>query len=254
VRAKYRDRANRRDVDLLISDLIGRSVAWVVAHGDESIDEVRLDPLLQRRLTGEPLQYIRRRTEFFGHEFYVDDRVLIPRPETELLVEAAMARAPRGARVVDIGTGSGCIAVSLQRARPDLRVVATDVSIGALAVARRNGATALVASDVLAAIRGAFDLIVANPPYIVATEVEQLQTEVRDYEPRVALTPGPRGTEIIERILQQAGNAIVMMEMAMGQESAVRTLAAANRFQVDDVIADLAGIPRVVILSTGGRR
>jgi release factor glutamine methyltransferase len=254
VRAKYRHRANRRDVDLLISDLIGRSVAWVVAHGDESIDEARLDPLLQRRLTGEPLQYIRGRTEFFGHEFYVDDRVLIPRPETELLVEAAMARAPRGARVVDIGTGSGCIAVSLQRARPDLRIVATDVSIGALAVARRNGATALVASDVLAAIRGAFDLIVANPPYIVAAEVEQLQTEVRDHEPRVALTPGPRGTEVIERILQQAGNAIVMMEMAMGQESAVRTLAAANRFHVDDVIADLAGIPRVVILSARGRR
>jgi release factor glutamine methyltransferase len=254
VRAKYRHGANRRDVDLLISDLIGRSVAWVVAHGEESIDEARLDPLLQRRLTGEPLQYIRGRTEFFGHEFYVDDRVLIPRPETELLVEAAMARAPRGARVVDIGTGSGCIAVSLQRARPDLRVVATDVSIGALAVARRNGATALVASDVLAAIRGAFDLIVANPPYIVAAEVEQLQTEVRDHEPRVALTPGPRGTEVIERILQQAGNAMVMMEMAMGQESAVRTLAAANRFHVDDVIADLAGIPRVVILSAGGRR
>jgi release factor glutamine methyltransferase len=254
VRAKYRDGANRRDVDLLISDLIGRSVAWVVAHGDESIDEARLVPLLQRRLTGEPLQYIRGRTEFFGHEFYVDDRVLIPRPETELLVEAAIARAPRGARVVDIGTGSGCIAVSLQRARPDLHVVATDVSIGALAVARRNGATALVASDVLAAIRGAFDLIVANPPYIVAAEVEQLQTEVRDYEPRVALTPGPRGTEIIERILQQAGNAMVMMEMAMGQESAVRRLAGANRFHVDDVIADLAEIPRVVILSRHGRR
>ena len=254
MRAKYRDGANRRDVDLLISDLTGQSVAWVVAHGDESIDEARLEPLLQRRLTGEPLQYIRGRTEFFGHEFYVDDRVLIPRPETELLVEAAIARAPRGASVVDIGTGSGCIAVSLQRARPDLRVVATDVSIGALAVARRNGANALVASDVLAAIRGAFDLIVANPPYIVAAEVEQLQTEVRDYEPRVALTPGPRGTEIIERILQQAGNAMVMMEMAMDQESAVRALAAANRFQVDDVLADLAGIPRVVILSADGRR
>jgi release factor glutamine methyltransferase len=254
VRAKYRDRANRRDVDLLISDLIGRSVAWVVAHGDESIDEARLDPLLRRRLAGEPLQYIRGRTEFFGHEFHVDNRVLIPRPETELLVEAAIARAPRGARVVDIGTGSGSIAVSLQRARPDLRVVATDISIAALAVARRNGATALVASDVLAAIRGAFDLIVANPPYIAGAEFEQLQTEVRDHEPRVALTPGPRGTEIIEKILQQAGDAIVMMEMAIGQESAVRSFAGANRFHVDDVIADLAGIPRVVILSRHGRR
>ena len=254
MRSNYRDRANRRDVDLLISDLIGRSVAWVVAHGDESIDERRLDPLLRRRLAGEPLQYIRGRTEFCGHEFHVDNRVLIPRPETELLVEAAIQRAPRGARVVDIGTGSGCIAVSLQRARPDLRVVATDVSIGALAVARRNGATALVAADVLAATRGTFDLIVANPPYIAGAEFDQLQTEVRDYEPRIALTPGPRGTEIIERILQQAGDAIVMMKMAMGQESAVRRLAGANRFHVDDVIADLAGIPRVVILSRHGRR
>jgi release factor glutamine methyltransferase len=133
-------------------------------------------------------------------------------------------------------------------------VVATDVSIGALAVARRNGATALVATDVLAAIRGAFDVIVANPPYIAAAEMEQLQTEVRDYEPRVALTPGPRGTEIIECILKQAGSALVMLEMAMGQESAVRTLAGANRLHVDDVIADLAGIPRVVILSGHGRR
>jgi release factor glutamine methyltransferase len=253
VRAKFRDRANRRDVDLLISDLIGRPVAWVVAHGDESIDEARLDPLLRRRLAGEPLQYIRGKTEFFGHEFHVDDRVLIPRPETELLVEAAIQRAPRGARVIDIGTGSGCIAVSLRRARPDLRVVATDVSIGALAVARRNGAKTLIAADVLSAIRGDFDLIVTNPPYIAAAEIEQLQTEVRGYEPRVALTPGPHGTEIIERILRQAGEAMVMMEMAMGQESAVRALAAANRFQVDDVIADLAGIPRVVILSAHGR-
>jgi release factor glutamine methyltransferase len=254
VRARYRDSANRRDVDLLLSDLTGRSVAWVIAHGDEPIDAVRLESLVERRLAGEPLQYIRGRTEFFGHELYVDDRVLIPRPETELLVEAAIARAPRGARVIDIGTGSGCIAVSLQRARPDLRVVATDVSIGALAVAKRNGVIALVASDVLAAIRGSFDLIVANPPYIAAAEVEQLQTEVRDHEPRVALTPGKRGTEIIDRILQQAGKAMVMMEIAMGQENAVRALAAANRFDVDQVIDDLAGIPRVVILSAHGRR
>jgi release factor glutamine methyltransferase len=254
VRARYRDSANRRDIDLLLSDLTGRSVAWVIAHGDEPIDAVRLESLVERRLAGEPLQYIRGKTEFFGHELYVDDRVLIPRPETELLVEAAIARAPRGARVIDIGTGSGCIAVSLQRARPDLRVVATDVSIGALAVAKRNGAIALVASDVLAAIRGSFDLIVANPPYIAAAEVEQLQTEVRDFEPRVALTPGRRGTEIIDRILQQAGKAMAMLEIAMGQENAVRALAAANRFDVDQVIDDLAGIPRVVILSAHGRR
>jgi release factor glutamine methyltransferase len=254
VRARCPDSAFRRDVDVLLSDLTGRSVAWVIAHGDEPIDEKRVEPLIRRRLAGEPLQYIRGKTEFFGHELYVDDRVLIPRPETELLVEAAIARAPRGAHVVDIGTGSGCIAVSLQRARPDLRVIATDVSIAALAVAKRNGATTLVTCDVLAAFRGSFDVIVANPPYIAAVEIEQLQTEVRDYEPRLALTPGERGTEMIERILRQAGNAMVIMEVAMGQENAVRALAGANRFDVDKVIDDLAGIPRVVILSAHGRR
>ena len=254
MRARYSDSAFRRDVDVLLSDLTGRSVAWVIAHGDEPIDEKRAEPLIRRRLAGEPLQYIRGKTEFFGHEFYVDNRVLIPRPETELLVEAAIARAPRGAHVVDIGTGSGCIAVSLQRARPDLRVIATDISIAALAVAKRNGANTLVACDVLAAFPGSFDVIVANPPYIAAAEMEHLQTEVRDHEPRLALTPGEQGTEMIERILQQANNSTVMMEVAMGQENAVRALAAANRFDIDQVIDDLAGIPRVVILSAHGRR
>ena len=244
---------NPRDVDVLLSDSLRQPLAYIVAHGDERMDPAPLETLLRRRFNGEPLQYIRRRTEFFGHEFYVDDRVLIPRPETELLVETAIARAPRGARIIDIGTGSGCIAVSLQLARPDLRVVGVDTSVGALAVAKINGATALAASDVLSAFRRDFDLVVANPPYIAAQEMQQLAPEVRDHEPRIALTPGARGTEVIERILAQAKTNVIM-EIAMGQESAIRELAAIYRYDIDAVINDLAGIPRVVVLSARGRR
>ena len=209
---------------------------------------------MQRRLAGEPLQYIRGKTEFFGREFRVDDRVLIPRPETEILVETAIERIDRGARVVDIGTGSGCIAVTLALERPDVCVMATDISVGALAVAAQNanGSVELVGSDLLAAFVEDFDWIVSNPPYIAAAEMQSLATEVRDHEPRRALTPGPAGTEVIARILDQAGRARIILEIAFGQLESVRDLAAAHHFNVDGVRNDLAGIPRVVVLSRHG--
>src|SRR5262245_15297090 len=110
----------RRDADVLLADLLGRSVAYVHAHGELELDDAPFDALMRRRAAGEPLQYIRRRAEFYGREFYVDDRVLIPRPETELLVEQALRRLPNNARVLDVGAGSGCIAVTLKLERPDL--------------------------------------------------------------------------------------------------------------------------------------
>ena len=126
-------------------------------------------------------------------------------------METAVLRAPRGARVVDVGAGSGCVAISLERARTDLNVVAVDVSVAALAVAARNARAhrspvRFAASDILQSLRGAFDVIVSNPPYIAGADIAGLQLEVRDHEPRAALTPGPRGTEIIERIFDAAGN------------------------------------------------
>ena len=122
VRSRHREDAlqrgiNPRDVDLLLSDLLARPLSWLIAHGEEVVDVAAIESLLARRYAGEPLQYIRKRTEFYSREFYVDDRVLIPRPETELLVEAALERAPRNGRVVDIGSGSGCIAITIERER-----------------------------------------------------------------------------------------------------------------------------------------
>jgi release factor glutamine methyltransferase len=264
VRARYRESAlrrgvNPRDVDLLLGDLLDEPLPFLIAHGDTPIDPEPLRALLERRFAGEPLQYIRRRTEFFSRQFYVDDRVLIPRPETEVLVETAIDQARLGARVIDIGTGSGCIAVSLALERPDLRVVAIDCSVDALAVAARNrralGARVdLAASDLLDAIDADFDLVVTNPPYIAEAEVERLAPEVRVHEPRLALTPGPRGTEIIERILGQTRGLPVIMEVGFGQEAAIREVAARHDYEVVRFVPDLAGIARVVVLSAHGRK
>jgi release factor glutamine methyltransferase len=251
---------NPRDLDVLLADTLGRSMAWLFAHGDEEVDEARFEERVRRRLGGEPLQYIRGMCHFYGRELSVDERVLIPRPETELLVEQALLRLAPGSRVLDVGTGSGCIAVSLALERADLRVSAVDASVAALAVAKRNrdalGArVALAASDVLSAVRGAFDLVVSNPPYIPAADVETLAPEVRDHEPRRALTPGPRGTEVIERLLAEAHGVTgrVMFEIGYGQADEVRALAAAHRWTIADVLDDLAGIARVVVLSAHGR-
>jgi release factor glutamine methyltransferase len=267
VRARLREDAlergiNPRDVDLLLTDLLGKPASFLFANGNALIDPTPLHDQLARRYAGEPLQYIRGHTEFFGRDFLVDDRVLIPRPETELLVEAALERAPRNARVIDIGAGSGCIAISLECERSDLRVLSVDRSVEALAVAATNRArlasrVALAASDLLQSVSGTFDLIVTNPPYVRQSEYEELAVEVRIHEPRMALTPGPGGTEIIERILDQAHarlayDGLVIMEVGYGQEEEIRSLAAAKRYHVEDFLPDLAGIPRVVILSADG--
>jgi len=253
LRARLRARVdNPRDVDVLLADVSGRTPAWLFAHGEYEMDPAPVEALVQRRIDGEPLQYIRGRAEFFGREFFVDDRVLIPRPETELLVEAAIAQAPLGARVLDVGSGSGCIAISLERERPDLKVSSIDVAVSALAVASRNARehdarVRFAASDAFEAIRGKFDLIVSNPPYIPIADYEQLAVEVRDHEPRGALTPGPLGTEMIERILDAGRAPVVMLEIGFGQLDDVREVA--GGYEITDVINDLAGIERVVVLS-----
>jgi release factor glutamine methyltransferase len=264
VRFHYREDAlqrgiNPRDVDLLLSDLLGRPLSWLLAYGETPVDPAPLEALLARRYAGEPLQFIRGRTEFYSREFQVDERVLIPRPETELLVEATLERAPRDGRVIDIGTGSGCVAITIERERPDLRVISVDRSLDALAVAATNRArlqsrVALAASDVLSSVRGTFDVIVSNPPYVPLSEYEELAVEVRIHEPRMALTPGPSGMEIIERIFDEARPLLaphghLILEVGYGQEATLRELANTKGFHVDAFLPDLAGIPRVVVSS-----
>jgi release factor glutamine methyltransferase len=264
VRSKHREAAmqqgiNPRDVDLLLSDLLGKSPAWLFAHGEERIDPKPLEKLLARRFGGEPLQYIRQRTDFYSREFYVDQRVLIPRPETELLVEAALTRAPRNGRVIDIGSGSGCIAITMERERPDLRVLSVDRSVDALAVAsinrrRLQSNVSLVASDLMSSVDGMFDVIVSNPPYIPRAEYEELAVEVRIHEPPIALTPGATGLELIDRIFDEAREHLapqgtLVLEIGYGQEAMVRALASEKRFAIDAFLPDLAGIPRVVVSS-----
>jgi release factor glutamine methyltransferase len=263
VRSRLREEAlrrnvNPRDVDLLLSDLLGRPITYVFAHGDELIDARTLESQMERRFAGEPVQYIRGWTEFYGREFAVDPRVLIPRPETEILVEEAIARIPSGARVVDVGTGSGCIAVTIALERPDLRVAAVDISLPALALATSNrdrlGArVSMIAGDLLTAFR-ATDFVVSNPPYIPSADVNGLATEVRDHEPWLALTPGPNGSEAIRKIVQLSAGSTLIFEIGYGQEQEVRKLALAAGYTVERIIPDLAAIPRVVVLSAHGRK
>lgn len=268
VRSRLRDQAldrgiNPRDVDLLLSDLLGRPVTWILACGETELDPAEIEALLARRYSGEPLQYIRGRTEFYSREFRVDSRVLIPRPETELAVDVVLERAPHGGRVVDIGSGSGCIAITIERERPDLQVLSVDRSVEALAVATANARrlesrTRFAASDVLTSTRGTFDVIVSNPPYIPLAEYRELAIEVRIHEPEIALTPGEHGTEIIERILEESRERLnsggsIVLEVGYGQEAAMREAAERHRYAVDAFLPDLAGIPRIVVLSKHGQ-
>lgn len=219
-----------------------------------------------RRARREPLQYIIGQQEFWGLAFAVSPEVLIPRPETEHLVEVALERLPEdGARVLDLGTGSGCIAVALAAARPALTITATDQSRAAVAIARGNarhhGLATRIAfkpGDLFFPVAGArFDLIVSNPPYIPAAEIDRLQPEVR-FEPRAALAGGPDGLDFYRRVLSEARNYLtptgaIVIEIGSGQAPTVTALANEHGYGVLTVRTDLAGIPRVLVLAPSAK-
>jgi release factor glutamine methyltransferase len=267
VRARYRQQAleqhvSPRDVDLLLADELGRPLTFLIAHHQQPLEPASLERFvqrLQRRFAGEPLQYIRGRCEFYGREFLVDPRVFIPRPETEFVVEAAIDHLPRGGSAIDVGTGSGCIALTLACERPDLRVAAVDVSVAALAVASANrqrlGArVSLLGSSLMESVRATFDAVISNPPYVPDEEFEHLQREVRLHEPRLALTTGPQGLEVIEQLLRDVagylrGGGVLIMEIGFRQVESVSTLAERYGWKIVETRDDLAAIPRVVVLS-----
>jgi release factor glutamine methyltransferase len=254
----------RLDAELLIGHALGLPRIELYTNFDRPLDESELAAcraLLERRGRREPVAYILGRWGFHGLDLAVDGRVLVPRPETEVLVERGLRlldglEAPR---VADIGTGSGAIALAIKAARPDAAVTATDVSADALAVARANAAglgleVELVETDLLGGVEGRFALVASNPPYIGEAEMAGLEPEVAEYEPRLATVAGPAGTEVLERLAAAAPEALepggwLLLECGAGQAQAVRALLAAAGATETFAEPDLAGIERVV----GGR-
>jgi release factor glutamine methyltransferase len=263
--------SSEREAVWLIESVLGLSGISQVVDRDRLLfesDVAKVQMLVARRAAREPLQYILGTQEFCGLEFAVSPAVLIPRPETELLVGEVLRRIRAGRRttVVDVGTGSGCIAVTVATARPEVRTIAIDCSAAALAVAQENADRHRVLDRITwldgdlfyplagRGLGGAINVIVSNPPYIAEADWTDLQAEVRDFEPRRALVAGPCGTEYHERLLKDArhylsSEGVLIMEIGAGQAQAVRQLVETiGGYGPVRVIRDLANIERVVIV------
>jgi release factor glutamine methyltransferase len=234
----------------------------------------RYDEAVARRARREPVAYITRVREFWGIPFEVSADVLVPRPETELLVEEAVTAlrdssqwgSAGGGVVVDVGTGSGCIAVSLAREAPGALVIGTDVSAAALRVARRNaarfapdGRIRFVRTDLLTGLAVRADVVVSNPPYVADGDAPGLAPEVGGHEPRGALFGGPDGLGVIRRLLDQAASRLrpggrLLFEFGFGQGDVVEELISADgRYTIVGIRRDLQGIPRAAVATAHGR-
>jgi release factor glutamine methyltransferase len=251
----------RRDAQLLLLRVLGRDRAWLFAHPEGVLSEEQarqFDEWIERRTRHEPVQYIVGETEFYGLTLSVTTDVLIPRPETEHLVEAVLKRFSPGnvARIADVGTGSGAIAIALAHALPRAEVTGLENSAAALEIARHNaercevnGRIRWLKSDLLAAVRGeSFDAIVSNPPYVAEAEI--LEAQVRLYEPREALYAGATGLEVYKRLIPEAREGLrpggwLLMEIGHGQREALAVML--GDWDEVEFVADLQGIPRVAI-------
>jgi len=269
--------------EVLLMHALGRDRAWMYSHHEEILDPATTQKYFQligRRAAGQPTQYLTGHQEFWGLDFEVTPAVLIPRPETEHVMEVALARlGERGLKihmdtglpretlhVADVGTGSGCLAVALAYELPHAEIIATDSSTAALEIARRNAARNEVADRIrfieadLLALPGNertpepfFDLIVSNPPYIADSDAASLQREVRDHEPHAALFAGPTGTEIYERLVAEARDqlrdrGILVLELGYSSAEPVRAMfdATSTAWTNVSITMDLAGIPRIL--------
>lgn len=250
----------RGETRLLAAHAAGRNVAWLIAHDTDEVDPAVLETVrkrLARRQGGEPVAYIIGEREFYGLTLAVTPDVLIPRPETELLVELALERLPRGGRLLDVGTGSGAVAVAIAHHRPDAEVVACDIFAAALAVAQANARrhdvkVQLLESDCMAALHGRrFDVIASNPPYIAAGDPHLSEGDLR-FEPSIALRSGPDGMTLIRRLAREGFEHLeaggwLLFEHGFDQgEACAGLLSSIGFFEVADR-PDLAGIGRVCI-------
>jgi len=252
------------DAAILARHALGWDRATLLARGREAPPasfETSFEAYVARRAAREPVAMIMGVREFWGLDFEVTRDVLVPRPETEFIIEEALAAfpvAPR--RAIDVGTGSGCVAVALCREFPACRVIGTDISGAALAVARRNAVRhdvddrlSLIRTDFLEGIAGTVELIVSNPPYVPVSAAPALSREIVQHEPHTALFGGEDGLAAIRAILAQApgrlaSNGRLIIEFGFGQEPEVTELACASGWEVLRVREDLQGIPRTLVL------
>jgi release factor glutamine methyltransferase len=261
----------RREAGSLLAHTIGRDRSYIITHKDDPLTNEQVEAyfvFVARRAGGEPLQYITGHQEFFKLDFEIMPDVLIPRPETELLVEIALAilKDIPEPLIADIGTGSGCIAISLLHELTRARALATDISPAALEVARRNAQRhgvldrmMLVQSDCFSNLdaQQTFSLILSNPPYIADRDLETLQREVRKHEPQAALKGGEDGLSVIRRLLLEASRFLrsggtLVFEIGFGQSEAVKQLIEPHAWNLIEIRQDLQGIPRAVILERKG--
>lgn len=255
----------RLDAEVIVAFALGIDRTRVIIESMRPLEAgelTMLRELVKRRRSREPIAYLRGVREFYGRPFKVDPRVLIPRPDTEALVDVALARSTHvslSMRLLDLCTGSGCVAITLARQRPTAKVVASDISEGALMVARENayrlGAynVAFVEGDLFGAVGQGdrFDVITANPPYIASTEIPTLMADVRDFEPRLALDGGPDGLDLVRRIVTEAPayldtHGVLAVEVGAGEAPLTQSLFEARGFTDIRVERDYGKIERVV--------
>jgi release factor glutamine methyltransferase len=257
------------DAQTLLAEALGKDRTYLIINFKERLSGDVLSKfraMIERRAAGEPLQYITGHQEFFGLEFEVTPDVLIPRPETELIVEETIHLIQQNNTahpvIVDVGAGSGCIAVTLARELGRARVIASDISLAALRVARRNadrngvgGRIEFVATDLLDAFAdcGFADFILCNPPYVSEREMPTLQREVRDWEPRVALTDFNDGLGLYRRLLKDAPSRLrpggyLICEMGYTQSEAISAMVERTAWTEERLLDDLRGIPRTIVL------
>jgi release factor glutamine methyltransferase len=249
--------SSKLEAQVLAAHSMGKERAWVLAHGEQPIGLEGAGPLLERRLRREPLAYILGHREFFGRKFKVNASVLIPRQETEILIEAALKLLPHDpVRILDLGAGSGCIGITLALERLNWEVWASDVSEPALEVAKENAQALnakvhLVQSDAFQAFANEeFEAIVTNPPYV--EEDADLQPEVRDWEPQEALFSGNRGLDFFTKLALEASQflkpgAPLIVEIGDGQASATSQIFETLGWQAEEKIKDLSGHERVLV-------
>jgi release factor glutamine methyltransferase len=255
--------------ELLLMHALGRDRAWLYARPEHVLSAAqreKFDHLIEQRATGIPTQYLTGRQEFWSLDFEVTPAVLIPRPETEHVIEVAVARLrarrTQPLRIADVGTGSGCIAIALAHEFPKAHIIATDISAPALTVARRNAKRHKVARHIefvqtnileaaTSAAKARFDLIVSNPPYIGLTEAAQLPREVRDHEPHQALFAGEEGLAFYPQLIAQAqirlvSGGLLIVELAHDAATSVSRLLETPQWRAVEIERDLAGIERVL--------